>query len=354
MANIEIQDEIINIFSDFDNFIESIVTSSNKKFSPPFTKYYDENHDIIYFLNSFFKNYLLELKSFDRNLIYAVNYSMKQFIEKHSKGQICRNFDFIEECTQLCNMIIEVLQYNFAGRPFDAFEVMEKVMMADNFHLTYLLPTLQFHGVLFRVRKGTGYTERKELFHTPFHLREKCASYRYSLLGYPSLYLAGSIETALKETNVTDKNFTCSGFSKNEGYKFIDLSLPTKRLDFSDKYCLLVFYPLIVACGLKVKKNDCPFKPEYVVSQLLFQYIRLHYSGFDGIAYASTKNDKIDYQSIKNKNFVIYVKHTEQEMGFSEETGQNILSSIPITQMDKESLEEFENRIRKSDFETIM
>ena len=106
MANIEIQDEIINIFSDFDNFIESIVTSSNKKFSPPFTNYYDENHDIIYFLNSFFENYLLELKSFDRNLIYAVNYSMKQFIEKHSKGQICRNFDFIEDSVKNCSQFL--------------------------------------------------------------------------------------------------------------------------------------------------------------------------------------------------------------------------------------------------------
>ncbi len=354
--NKNIQDFFEKKFKYFDELVDSLANSSHKTLSPPFIKYYTNNDDLISFLSDFYKVYISEVKNLGMDLLVWINKTMKVFIYKNSQDKIEKEFNILQEISDICNMILETLQFQFAGRLFDGFECMENVMTKNDFHLTYLLPQLVMNSVLlFRVRNEPNIKVAKDLFHIPFQMRDQCASYRFSLLGYPSLYLAGSVETALHETNINSNNYTCIGYcNKNRPLKFIDLSLPSWKLDFSSKYCLTVFYPLIVACGLKVRNPNSPFKPEYVIPQLFFQYIRLHFSNFDGIAYASTKNDVVDYKSPENKNYALYVRHTEQESGYSQELADILTVSSPISPKINETPKMLESKIRKMKFTDLL
>ena len=245
-----------------------------------------------------------------------------------------KDFNILEETESVCKMIFCAFSQQFKGFPSLAFEEMEKAMTADDNHLLELLPQLHVEKLnMFRVRKGNHFTNPTDLFHLPYELRTHCNTYRFSTLGYPSLYMAGSLDTALKETNAINRNeFSCICFRVKSSYtlKFIDLSLPHFPLNFWESYSLLVFYPLIVACGLKVRQPDAPFKPEYVIPQLLFQVIRL-YSNFDGVSYTSTKDSKPDFTDSKQRNYVMYVPYADRETGYSTELAEKLESTKPLS-----------------------
>ncbi|EMS71287.1 hypothetical protein [Ruminiclostridium cellobioparum] len=161
--------------------------------------------------------------------------------------------------------------------------------------------------------------ERKDIFHTPYNLRSKVASCRYSISGYPSLYLGTSIKLCCEETKISslndltiaalfrfDRNIRNNGnlnievielgikpsdfivFNRGERYKTdsyadaitidkrlrrdhldeIDLTNPLKMISY------LYWYPLIAACSfIRVCKSD-PFASEYIIPQLLMQWVR--------------------------------------------------------------------------------
>ena len=254
-------------------------------------------------------------------------------------------------------MILDSTSEYFLGQPGLAFEEMEKTLTADGCHLLNLFPVLEIETMNFyRVRKNKNdkaFKERRELFHTPFELRNKCASYRFSIAGYPSLYLAGSVDTALKETEIHDNDYTSICY-KTSGkiLKCADLTLPARQLNFWEKYSLVVFYPLIVACSLKVKDEKVPFKPEYIIPQLLFQVLKLH-SHHDGICYVSTKYNPISFTNHKQKNFAFYVNNATKESGFSNVLSEKLLWSELFSPTNSETTEELEQKCVNSSFEKI-
>ena len=108
----------------------------------------------------------------------------------------------------------------------------------------------------------------------------------------------------LLESNVKDlKEYSCSCFKSTRELRFIDLALLNRELAFGEQYSLVIFYPLLMACNLKVKQEDEPFKPEYIIPQLLVQTIRLHSDFIDGISYISIKHKKICYTDFNQRNF---------------------------------------------------
>lgn len=62
--------------------------------------------------------------------------------------------------------------------------------------------------MLFRIRNvqnNINY-ERKDIFHTPYNLRAKVTTCRYSISGYPSLYLGTSIKLCCEESKIASFN----------------------------------------------------------------------------------------------------------------------------------------------------
>ncbi|QDD86827.1 hypothetical protein [Bacillus cereus] len=70
----------------------------------------------------------------------------------------------------------------------------------------------------------------------------------------------------------------------------------------------LIIWPLMAACSVRVKNTTDTFKPEYIIPQLLLQFIR--YDGFfDGVSYFSTKVDNYSaITAVLYKNFAFPVQ----------------------------------------------
>lgn len=341
---------------DYIDFATTLAKGKHKTLSPPFTGYSNSDIDILDFYHQFFTEYINCLKRIDRNVIDKVNITMQMFINRFNNQTV--KFDIIHETIDLCNAILEATTQYFKGFPNVAYEKLEYIFIENSCHLLQLLPQLTCKNIqLYRARKGKDLQERKELFHTPFELRTKCASYRFSTLGYPSLYLASSLETALLEVGAKNPlEYFCSCFKTNNDICVVDLALPNRDLTFWEQYSLLVFYPLIVACNLKVKNTDDPFKPEYVIPQLLTQIIRLHSSDIIGISYTSTKHKQVDYTDFRQRNFVIYVPYADSSKEYSKDLSKLLYSTKPIqcNISANETIKDLENKCSHLEFGEII
>jgi hypothetical protein len=345
-----------NLNKDFDDFANDLSLGKNPEFAPPFNDYLSGDEDVIDYCHSVFQKYLGKLESFDKNQLNSINYIMKRIIERNSGQQI--KFDLFSEVKLVCDTIIDTLIYLFKGLPSEALGTLEKGFLNNDCHLLKILTQIRLERPIFyRVRKGK-YTEPKNIFHVPFELRNKCDSYRYSILGYPSLYLAASIETGLKECHIeSDTEYSCSVFKSERVLCFIDLSLPylpnNKKLNFIDQYSLLISYPIIIACGLKVKNPDDPYKPEYAFPQVFFQLLRLHSKGIDGVSYTSTRYEKPDLTKYEQRNFVLFIKEADKRNGYDENLSNTFSLTAPIQFNDIESLEKKQQQIMSSTFQKI-
>lgn len=120
--------------------------------------------------------------------------------------------------------------------------------------------------------------ERNEMFHIPLNLRRKVRTQRYSTHGYPCLYLGMSIYGCWEELGrPMMSNCWISRLENQKKLTLIDLRIPTENFFYEnlDKY--LVLFPLIIACmipvPIKISTNEDVFKPEYIIPQLLIEWI---------------------------------------------------------------------------------
>lgn len=192
----------------------------------------------------------------------------------------------------------------------DAFEKTKDFFHADNYFYFGMLPQLQIHNnVLFRLRKGDFRNGGDgALFHVPFELRHLVGSQRYSIPGYSALYLAGSFFTAWCELDrPTLSNLSYAKFRFKGDRTFLDLGLPyLKPQEMWEYYSLFAMFPLLMACMVRVKHPEAPFKPEYIMPQLMLKLVREHSQFFSGIAYMSNKVPASFTQySLGSRNFVV-------------------------------------------------
>lgn len=310
----------------FHQFADAIAKKNITELAPPFTSYESYEGDIIAYLTIFLHKYEDYFMSSVGSNIDNINLYMQAFIkgarEQMSLPALPVHFDIQAEIHDVCGMIINTLAMYYNGFPACAYEVMEKTMTKTNCHLMELLPQLLCYNScnMYRVRKKDHH-DIKDLFHVPFDKRELCASYRFSIAGVPALYCGASLKTSILETRIpqnTEFSATIFRFNeKQQNITFVDLALPFGRnLTFWEEYSLVVFYPLIVACGLKVRKPGTPFKPEYIIPQIFYQVIRNHSEAFCGISYTSTRYDHPDFTDYKQRNFVVFVQNAELEEGY--------------------------------------
>ncbi|MEE0675218.1 MAG: hypothetical protein UCN61_05085 [Ruminococcus sp.] len=254
--------------------------------------------------------------------------------------------DVAQEVKKCCSLIIESVRYYLNGFPAKAYSVLKELM-------EFLMKQpLQLYGKsideglskeyndpldLYRI---VGVSDNKKydrtrVFHTPYNLRSKVSTSRYSIAGYPSLYLGTSIDLCREEVrlNPYDKFEIASLFkldrkSYNSGVEISVIELALKPQDFfnsennemnnsqlsnrrfSDYFlrqkevqsAYVLWYPLIAACSfIRVNKSD-PFAVEYIIPQLLMQWVRKEMQrvrnemhGFDkliGIRYFSCASER--------------------------------------------------------------
>jgi hypothetical protein len=212
----------------------------------------------------------------------------------------------------LCEKVSEAVQAYFDGHPQKAYALIDKALASIPHILGKFLREDDIAGslrYLYRIRAEAAVDYVKhELFHIPFELRHKIKTQRFSIPGFPCLYLGGSLYVCWEELGrpafdtIHAAQFCPTADAKlrvvNLAYRpqfllHVLRSKPDIILDGAQLGILtsnIALWPLIAACHVKVKHRADAFKPEYIIPQILLQWVRT--SGkFEGLCYSSTHID---------------------------------------------------------------
>lgn len=316
------------IFREFYRFSNDLAHAKIQELAPPFLDYLNGNKDVIQYLNELFDRYYSELSKL--KIIDLVNDGLHEITNHYSNKEI--DFNLVRDTKVLGDAIINSLEAYYEGLPSKAFQILQNVFLQNDRHFIVMLPQIEAKTMKgFRVRKGSHYNKITDLFHVPFELRHKCSSYRFSILGFPSLYMAESLPTALSEVRAKpNDDFCITQYEYNGEIALIDLAIIPRKMQLWEIYSQLMFYPLIAACGLKVKNEDSPFKPEYVIPQLFFQIVKMDMPEFAGVSYISTRSSKPDFTDMRQRNYVLFVPEASQTKGYSTQLADKFVANNPF------------------------
>lgn len=230
------------------------------------------------------------------------------------------------------NELIRVIDQYLSGCQADAFETFYALFIKNVESLR--LETIQKDSFFYRMRVGkNGYeefTSNEEMSHIPFQFNHKVGNERYSMSGFPSLYLGSSVYVCWEEMRRPDIDYANFAlFKTTTPVKVVDLSNKEHYHFTGEKFADC----LVLACSIPVQFPDDPFKPEYIIPQMLLQSLvrynrnKKNKEKIMGIKYSSTHiNDSklwINYPEnrINRKLFYNYVfpAFDRKEKGLSSE-----------------------------------
>jgi hypothetical protein len=326
----------------------------SKDFSIPLER---DNDDFIEFQKRIFSDFFENIDSFDGRL----------------KDKIIKVRPKIKN---LADSIISSLESYVNGDTIEAYSRFENGINQIKKHLLIKKGVTDIESIkepeeFYRARTSEGKLfSRNEMFHIPFELRHLVNSQRYSLPGMPCLYLANSTDLCWEELGKPDfDKIQISRFDLTSGeFKFLNLNHTNHAISFFgfDKdgdvdemaeYFVLQYlstWPLQAAVSVIVKHRNHSFKPEYIIPQLLLQWV-VNNQELDGIRFFSTKsNGTVPILHFSNlSNLVIPIKESKKE-GLCEDLKKRIpltnpvsyeYASLMIPQLSSEKLDTKEMRV---------
>lgn len=153
--------------------------------------------------------------------------------------------------------------------------------------------TLKKNTELFRMRSSNhSYLyDKMGMSHIPFNLRNKISNQRFSLSGFPCLYLGSSLYVCWEELNRPNfENANSALFITQKELKLLDLRFPA---NLTSKESLLQFL-LAASASLKSSEPNDTFKAEYIIPQAILHslvkhnYVSNEDNQYDGIIYTSS------------------------------------------------------------------
>lgn len=247
--------------------------------------------------------------------------SFNQKLSEVKEQQIC--FDDLkypsteiicERVNNISDKIKAALDAYYDGKPSKAFNNLSAGLIGGITDINHVLnvktylPKENFYRI--RLHKENFPIEIDSFFHIPFEKRGLVKTQRFSIPGFPSLYLGSSVYLCWEELNRPNINeFQAVRLTTKSSLKVIDLSPPKLVNNLPDDlYKCLIIWPLVMACSVKVRNHEDTFKPEYIIPQLLLQWVREN-EAIDGISYQTThmnfKNSLVDGEFV---NTVLPVK----------------------------------------------
>lgn len=228
---------------------------------------------------------------------------------------------------QLCEGIIRAVDYEAKGIRHSAYSSIKNQLdgyKSRNTEIKQLaydenILTVEHGCVTYRMRKVDLEEQRKlkpkDMFHIPLDKRGIVETQRYSVPGYPCLYLAQSVYGCWEEMGRPDfGTVMVSKFVSQTDFKVLDLRIPSEaNWDENMEKCVL-FFPLVIASMVQVKNGKDTYKPEYLIPQLLTEWVISHNRDNKpedeilGIMYTSAqKNDDFDFPNNSCDNYAIPV-----------------------------------------------
>lgn len=257
-----------------------------------------DGNDFLQTLNGLFDYYINKIKN----------------IQKNGDG-ISVDTEVIKRACKLLTKSVSHYLNGFPSKAYNSFKKSMTIFMGKPLKVYQKSDVDQFSNSnkdslkLFRVvlvNDNKPY-ERKRVFHTPYNLRSKVSTNRYSIAGYPSLYLGTSLDLCCKELQFNPHQdlalasiFKFERTLENSNIMIKVIELGVKPQDFIDderndvtinygykrridkslldssnvRDAYLLWYPLIAACSyIRDNKKD-PFAVEYIIPQLLMQWVR--------------------------------------------------------------------------------
>lgn len=293
----------------------------------------------------------------------------------------------IDEIRAISELLKQCVHEYHKGFPAAAFERIKKVMS----HLMKrplrvyqksgdLEPVETDKLYLFRLREihDAAQHPRKDLFHVPSCARSMISTCRYSIAGYPSLYLSTSVELGMEEIGRPSVNVLVSRFKLLRLQRELNirvLELGIKPQDFSEmerelrrsarnlsgidlrskelRASYLRWYPLIAACSFIRANKNSPFSSEYIIPQLLMQWVRrqIRRNELMGIRYFSCSSIRA---SDLGFDYVFPVNNTNYAEGYCSVLRDSFLLTSPVYLGDYDSVDQCERElIACSDFDKI-
>ena len=150
---------------------------------------------------------------------------------------------------------------------------------------------------------------KEEMFHIPFESRHLVRTQRYSIPGLPCLYLGASVYVCWEELGQPDcskiqvsrlemepnRNIKILDFGYRHAHMAAMINGEGRNIESWQEnlaFAYAVCWPIIAACSIVVKEKKSPFKVEYIVPQLIMQWLKTNKEGYHGIRYFSMNIDK--------------------------------------------------------------
>lgn len=252
--------------------------------------------------------------------------------KNYLSDEIYNNLSKIES---LNNDLFSVIDLYLNGSVGNAAKSFNSAIINNHSYIEKLLVGKDISGTignLYRIRLShSSNFQRDEMFHIPFEKRHLVKTQRYSIPGVPCLYLSSSIIVAweelsrpsyddihvsrflpLKKSNIKilDFGFRPAQFAALIKSNSSKIHTKSDITDFLISYATI--WPLIALCSIKTKFRDATFKVEYIVPQLLFEYIRSSLD-YDGVRYFSMNIKNYYGNPALYQNFAFPVKSKKEE-----------------------------------------
>lgn len=296
------------------NYIDLIDNMKNgeKLYSFPFKK--NDGIDFYERVRNIFLEYIADIKTLDANSLIFLNNCF-------GSRPLNKKLDVVNDSLFIARKTLSILKYLLCGFPASAYIELEHLLNRHSFHYSKLLPQLIVKAddgrQFFRIRNGL-FQKHADLFHIPFELKHIVQTERFSIPGYPVLYLAGSMNGAIHAVVKKRKwhSFSYVKLKSKKDMCFIDLGFPSINPLPFEFFSHIIFYPLFIASSIEVEHKKGCYKIEYGLPQLLTQYVK-NFSIFDGISYLPPQIEKpYGIDDFEAKDFAVIVRGASLPKGF--------------------------------------
>ncbi|WP_055436350.1 hypothetical protein [Lacinutrix algicola] len=251
----------------------------------------------------------------------------------------------ISKIIDLSESINKTIDLYYNGKFHEATTIFNASLERVFFNDIKMVKKIRKGSSFYRARKDEDiHFSKEDLFHVPFQYRHIVSTNRYSLIGFPALYMADATYTCWEEfERYRLRDLWFSKIQNQEELSVIEINHfmefingyynndTNKNEDEQLAYVLsyLVTYPLTLACTIKAKNPHGNFKPEYIIPQLLLEYISTK-QDIDGIKFPSTKVDYSKLRGLHSYNYVFPVK-SNNESGFCDKLIEKFHVSEPTS-----------------------
>lgn len=257
----------------------------------------------------------LPIKHDSEDFITDVKRVYKEFFDDISNleadafgGEELKNTAIQDVKVRIRNVVL-VLERYFEGCHSEAYQLLKEQMMKSDGFLDIDVINKGKGDYFYRARNNDGYIHSfEDMFHIPNNKRGIVKTERFSAPGYPCLYLGNTVYDCWEEMGRPSfEELFFSGFRVVNDFKLYDLRKPN-RIAFEKENLQKTLKRLVytIACQFKVLHKEQPFKPEYIIPQLILELIissnreknKKECGPYElpwGIAYTSTHQSK-DFQ----------------------------------------------------------